>query len=103
MDAQRWRRLERLFAAATEMMPGERGPWLEAQCGDDPTLLRDVQVLLEADKRASDGHFIVDAIESAAQEFCRDSTQQKNPKKIEERRAKSEETHGSRKRGGDTL
>jgi len=84
--------LERLFAAATEMEAGERGPWLEVQCGDDANLLHDVQVLLEADKRASDGHFIVDTIGLAAQRFARDR------ERSEERRAKNEDANTSHRR-----
>jgi hypothetical protein len=97
MESQRWRRLEALFVAATELEPGERGPWLEAQCGDDTNLLNDVQVLLEADKRASDGHFIVDAIELAAHQFARDR------ERSEERRAKSEDANTSHRRGRETI
>jgi len=93
MESQRWRRLEALFAAATEMEPGERGPWLEAQCGGDANLLLDLQVLLEADKRASDGHFIVDAIELAYRRFARDR------ERSEERTAKNEDANTSHRRG----
>lgn len=86
MDSQRWRRLEALFAAATELEPDERGPWLEAQCGDDSAMLRDLRLLLDADHRASDGHFIVDAIELAVREFRQASVLRKN----EERRTQNE-------------
>ncbi len=85
LESQRWRRLEALFAAATELEPGERGPWLEAQCGDDTNLLHDVQVLLEADKRASDGHFIADTIELAIHQFARDSPERPLRRRSEER------------------
>src|SRR6185295_2942541 len=50
-DAQRWREVDRLFEAALDCPAGERTAFLEAACGTDPELRREVERLLAADAR----------------------------------------------------
>ncbi|MCP4655611.1 MAG: serine/threonine protein kinase [bacterium] len=67
MQAERWQRIETLFAAAAERSVGERAEFLETRCGDDPELRTEIERLLDADERA--GTFIEDAVETAASEL----------------------------------
>lgn len=59
----RWREVERLFDAALERDPAERGSFLEA-AGVDRDTRREVEELLQAD-RAS-GEFVARAVAAAA-------------------------------------
>ena len=54
MTSERWRRIERLYEAALQRAPNERGPFLDAACEGDETLRADVERLLAADDRAGD-------------------------------------------------
>jgi eukaryotic-like serine/threonine-protein kinase len=54
MTSERWRRIERLYEAALQRAPTERGPFLETACEGDETLRADVERLLAADDRAGD-------------------------------------------------
>lgn len=49
MDASRWQRIESLFHAAIERPPDERSAFLQAACADDPTMVNEIQRLLDAD------------------------------------------------------
>ena len=62
MDAERWRRLEELFAGALERSAGERMAWLAAACADDAELRGRVEALL-AQEHGSDARIaaLVDA------------------------------------------
>lgn len=51
MDPDRWERLQSLFHQAAERPPAGRRAWLAARCADDPTLLAEVERMLEADAR----------------------------------------------------
>ncbi|HEV7786954.1 MAG TPA: protein kinase, partial [Thermoanaerobaculia bacterium] len=51
MDAERWREVDRLFAAALEWPAGERLASLERVCPDDPELRAEVERLLAVDER----------------------------------------------------
>jgi serine/threonine-protein kinase len=48
-DATRWDRLQALFHAAADLPPSSQRGFLEAATHDDPSLLAEVQALLEAD------------------------------------------------------
>lgn len=48
LPAERWARVEALFAEALERPQGERSAWLAEACGDDETLRGEVESLLEA-------------------------------------------------------
>jgi serine/threonine-protein kinase len=48
MDAERWRKLESLFAGALARAPGNRRSWLARHCDDDAALRREVESLLAA-------------------------------------------------------
>ncbi len=54
MDPDRWRRIEELFERTADLPPEERRRLLEAECGDDPALRREIEAVLEADA-AADG------------------------------------------------
>jgi eukaryotic-like serine/threonine-protein kinase len=51
-DADRWDRIQQLFHSALERPATERAAWLERECGDDPSLIRDVLDLIEEDERS---------------------------------------------------
>lgn len=46
MTPERHAQVKQVFLAAIEMPEGERGPWLEKKCNDDPALRREVDMLL---------------------------------------------------------
>uniref|UniRef100_Q021X4 Serine/threonine protein kinase with TPR repeats n=1 Tax=Solibacter usitatus (strain Ellin6076) TaxID=234267 RepID=Q021X4_SOLUE len=54
MGADKWSRVEDLFHQAVELAPADRSKFLECACGGDCELLRELQVLLDADA-AEDG------------------------------------------------
>jgi eukaryotic-like serine/threonine-protein kinase len=47
-----WERVKELFGAASELPAAERAAWLEAECGHDPALRREVEELLASSERA---------------------------------------------------
>ena len=49
---EEWERVQELFAAAVELPPEERTAFLDRECGDDETLRREVQSLLDSDEQA---------------------------------------------------
>ncbi len=49
LNAERWSRVEELFAHASELTPGERARYLDGACGDDLELRDYVSSLLKAD------------------------------------------------------
>jgi len=51
MDAERWREVDRLFAAALERQRGERAAFLEAACAGDAELRGEIERLLAVDER----------------------------------------------------
>ena len=51
--AERWRRMDALFAEALERPPEERGAFLDTACAGDAGLRREVEGLLEADERSA--------------------------------------------------
>ncbi|MEM9553083.1 MAG: serine/threonine-protein kinase [Acidobacteriota bacterium] len=57
VDPERWREIDRVFQNAVNLPPPQRGPWLDAECGDDDELRSEVEVLLALD---SAGHPILD-------------------------------------------
>ena len=52
MDAERWRRVERIYHAALERQPNERGALIETLCAGDGQLRSEVAQLIEADAHA---------------------------------------------------
>ena len=48
MDPERWQRLERLFHGAAALEGEERAAFLARECGDSPSLLLEVESLLDA-------------------------------------------------------
>jgi TolB-like protein len=50
-DPARWKRISELFEAALDLPPGERTRWLEQQDLSDPTILPEVEGLLQAHER----------------------------------------------------
>ncbi len=53
-SAERWQRIDALLEAAMERPPEDRRSFLDAACGDDGELRREVEELLAADRRAVD-------------------------------------------------
>ncbi|MFL6196026.1 MAG: protein kinase domain-containing protein [Thermoanaerobaculia bacterium] len=53
MDPERWRKVDRLFEEALDTPPGERPAFLEAACGGDTVLRREVEHLLAADEKGA--------------------------------------------------
>ena len=66
-DAERWAVIKQAFAAALEQPPEDRARHLDAACGHDPALRRDVESLLRAHADAGD------FAESPAPESWRDA------------------------------
>ncbi len=64
MSTSRFDRMERLFKAALMHPPEERASFLEAACPDDPSLLEEVQSLLQADAEADGREFLEKPITS---------------------------------------
>jgi serine/threonine protein kinase len=54
MDAERWKRIKRLFEAALERAEPEREPFLDEACGNDRGLRRDLDSLLSGEKKLGD-------------------------------------------------
>ena len=52
MNAQRWRQVDRVLEAALELSTAERPPYLDAACGGDAELRREVEQLLRAEEDA---------------------------------------------------
>ncbi|MFL6234197.1 MAG: tetratricopeptide repeat protein [Thermoanaerobaculia bacterium] len=51
IEADRWLEVDRLFAAALDLPPGQRAPWLGDACAGRPGLRQEVERLLAADAR----------------------------------------------------
>ena len=51
MQAERWQRLEEIFQSALDCAPQSRAAWLDAACGGDAELRREVEALLAAHGR----------------------------------------------------
>lgn len=49
MSPERWKQIEELYYLALELDPGERAAFLQARCGDDVELRREVESLLNQD------------------------------------------------------
>src|SRR5689334_19240500 len=49
----RWLRIKALFAAALEQSAGELGAWLDANCGEDAQLRRELKSLVASHHRAA--------------------------------------------------
>ena len=71
MLAERWQRIESLFAAAAARPAEERTGFLDAHCGDDPELRAEMERLLSADESA--GTFIEQAVEAQASALAGDA------------------------------
>src|SRR5829696_3342589 len=56
MTPERWQRIKELFHAAAEQAPGERGPFLDANCAGDAEARAEVESLLAAHER--EGEFL---------------------------------------------
>jgi len=50
--SERWREIERTFAALTPLPPEERKAYLDRTCADDPEMRREVESLLAFDEPA---------------------------------------------------
>ena len=63
-QADRWQRVQTIFRRAAELPIAERGPFLNAECGDDEQLFCEVQELLtsDVDLQNNSQDFIADAV-----------------------------------------
>jgi tetratricopeptide (TPR) repeat protein/predicted Ser/Thr protein kinase len=68
VEPDRWRRLEEIFLAAADLPKTERAGLLDAECGDDLDLRKDVESLLDSDDQ-SEG-FIVRPLQAVAQNIA---------------------------------
>lgn len=71
MTTERWRQIEEIFAAASELEASERTPYVEQACSGDAALRREVDSLL-----AADGSFaasVADRIRKEAEELAGES------------------------------
>ena len=53
MDPARWDRVQTLFHRAADLEEPERSEFLKSTCGEDPSLVADVERMLAVDGRAS--------------------------------------------------
>jgi hypothetical protein len=68
MQAERWRRIDRIFQSALKLDEGRRADFLEETCSGDEDLRREVERLLGHEKEA--GSFLeAPALEFAAEAF----------------------------------
>ncbi|HJQ24698.1 MAG TPA: serine/threonine-protein kinase [Blastocatellia bacterium] len=67
MTPEKWKQIEALFESALEREPAERAAFLDEACGDDPTLRREVESLLEHQQPT--GHFISTLVKDAVKLF----------------------------------
>ena len=49
MTPERWRRIEKVYQAARDRDPSQRGVYIEETCGTDPDLRKEVESLLHQD------------------------------------------------------
>ncbi|REJ75341.1 MAG: hypothetical protein DWQ47_07610 [Acidobacteria bacterium] len=54
MTPERWKKITEVYQSALEIEPGDRGDYLARECGEDTTLRREVESLLDADAGAGD-------------------------------------------------
>jgi serine/threonine protein kinase len=71
MEAERWKQIDRILAAALERQEGKRAAYLDEACGGDEGLRRKVESLLAAHQETED--FLEEpAIEMVAEKLARD-------------------------------
>ena len=54
LDPDRWRRIESVLDAVLELDPADAAAHLVRACEGDPDLKRDIEALLDADRRSPD-------------------------------------------------
>jgi serine/threonine-protein kinase len=67
---ERWRRIQELFAAAVVLEGVERTRYLDAACGGDAAMRREVESLLRADRIAAGDGGITSAVASTVQDIA---------------------------------
>jgi serine/threonine protein kinase len=71
MDKARWQQIEAIFAEAVELPYEDARAYLDSQCSGDDDLRREVEVLLESDRKAQRaGRSVGDAVGHAAAAFA---------------------------------
>ncbi|MCA1606017.1 MAG: hypothetical protein LC775_11230, partial [Acidobacteria bacterium] len=65
MTPERWEQVGQIYQAALELRPAERTSFLRQACGEDESLCREVESLLEAEEAAGD-FLTAGAIDDAA-------------------------------------
>jgi len=67
MDPERWQQISQIFEFALALEPAERVAYVEAKCGDDDSLRRQVEMLIDSHQKADEENFIDSpAVERAA-------------------------------------
>jgi hypothetical protein len=73
MDPERWRRIEALYHSALELKPGLRKSYLNEACSGDPSLLKEVERLVERQSEA-EGFIASPALDLAAKALAAEGT-----------------------------
>ncbi|MDX6559611.1 MAG: eukaryotic-like serine/threonine-protein kinase [Blastocatellia bacterium] len=67
MQPERWQQISGIFKSALALEPAERAAYVASQCGDDDSLRREVQRLIESHHQADEENFIgLPAVAAAA-------------------------------------
>jgi hypothetical protein len=67
MDPERWQQISQIFESALALEPAERVAYVEAKCGGDDSLRRQVEMLIDSHQKADHENFIDSpAVERAA-------------------------------------
>src|SRR5215470_12382742 len=74
MDAERWRRIEKLYHSALEVETAQRSAFLDHQCRNDQELRREVESLL-AHKTEAEDFLEAPAFDQAARQLARERKQ----------------------------
>jgi TolB-like protein len=77
-SSDRWRRLEGLFYEALELKPEARSDFLDKNCGSDPELRKEIEILLDSAEKPIDG-LRQPVLEAANQMMAEDSRDSLTP------------------------
>lgn len=58
MNPEAWQQVSRIFKSALSLAPEARAAYVQAECGGDEPLRREVDLLIDSHQRASEEHFI---------------------------------------------
>lgn len=58
MNPESWQQVSHIFKSALSLAPEARAAYVQAECGGDEALRRQVEILIDSHQRASEEHFI---------------------------------------------